>query len=560
MKIYEIESGSNEGDITWDSIGGLKDVKEELQLVIKYQFRQGFSLFLKRFDLKPVKGILLYGPPGCGKTMFARMLAKDAGVSFFSVKGSDFRSKWYGETERNLQGIFEKGRQNAPAIILFDEIDSVLLTRGEITDGDSPEKGIIAIFLSEMDGVDSMRKVIIVGTTNQPDSIDPAALRPGRFDKMIYVPLPDTRGREKIFRIHLKQKPLAEEIDFGQLAEITERFSGADIADVCSKVAEQAMRESIREGRTLKISMAALETQIKTTKPSVTLESLRKFEELREKYNRRTIKEETGPAEKKQTYTWEQIGGLDHVKQQLIEAIETPLREADLYKKYEIVPPKGVLLYGPPGCGKTLMAKIIANQCGAHFLSVDVRKEKAESICEWFVRARENKPSILFFDEIDAIATARGMGGTISQDVVAQLLIELDGMEELKQVVVVAATNRPDQIDSALMRPGRFDRLIYIPPPDEKSRLQILRIHLRGKPLDKDVNLSMLAEKTKNYSGADLSALCYEASMNLIRRAKKGYTEISVADFSSALKKVKSSITQEDIAYFDEIAKMYVRG
>ncbi len=547
-------------DVSWDSIGGLEDVKREIQMATRYQFQRGFSRFGKKFDVAPAKGILFYGPPGCGKTMFAKVLAKDVGASFFAVKGSDFRSKWYGETEQNLSALFAKARQKAPSIIFFDEIDSILEKRSDGTLGDSPEAKVVALFLTELDGITPLRHVLVVGATNEPDSIDPAVLRPGRFDKLIYIPLPDRKGREKIFRIHLGRKPLTAGIDYEKLAKSAERFSGADIADVCSKVAEQAMQESLRLGQTMLITMNALEKQIKATKPSVSLEMLRKYEELQEKYGRRTLKSEEEPPEKKEKHTWGEIGGLDHVKRELMEAIETPLRKPELYEKYKIRPPRGVLLYGPPGCGKTLMAKVVASQCGAHFLSVDIKKESAEGIRKWFIRARENIPSILFFDEIDSIAASRDFGPMINQGVVTQLLVEMDGMEELKQIVVLAATNRPDQLDTALMRPGRFDRLIYIPPPDNESREKILRVCLKGKPLSVDVNLRTIAESTDNYSGADLSALCYEVSMDLIRKPKEGHLQIHMKDFISAMKKIKASITQEELTYYDEMKERYSRG
>ena len=268
----------------------------------------------------------------------------------------------------------------------------------------------------------------------------------------------------------------------------------------------------------------------------------------------------TAPAEVKEKYSWKQIGGLDHLKQELIEAIETPLKKPQLYEKYKINPPKGVLFYGPPGCGKTLMAKIVASECGAHFLSVDSKKESGESIRKWFIRARENKPSILFFDEIDSIAASRDLGGISGQGIVPQLLVEMDGMEDLKQVVIIAATNRPDQLDGALMRPGRFDRLIYIPPPDEKSRRKIVRIHLKGKPLARGIDLAAISRETEGYSGADLAALCYEASMSLIRKSDSGHQKITMDDITVAMGKIKSSISAEELEYFEEMKAKYSRG
>ncbi len=548
------------GDISWESIGGLEDVKKEIHMVTQYQFERKPMQLAKEYGLKDVKGILFYGPPGCGKTMFARVLAKELGARFFSVQGSDFRSKWYGESESKLGSLFAKARQRGPSIIFFDEIDTVLPVRGETASSDSPEKGIVATFLSEMDGVKPLHGVMVVGATNEPGLIDPAVMRPGRFDKLIYIPLPDAEGRRRIFDVHLEGKPLADDIDLHALASMTERFSGADIADVCSKVAEQAMDASLRIGQAVKISMAGLTAQVGASKPSVSLKLLRKYEELHERFSRRTLKTETGAAQVKKEYSWEQIGGLERVRKELIEAIEDPLTKPELYEKFGIVPPKGLLIYGPPGCGKTLMAKIVAQQCGAYFLSVDVKKETSESIREWFIRARENKPSILFFDEIDSIATSRQFSALVGQGVVTQLLVELDGTEDLTQVAVLAATNRPDLLDSALMRPGRFDRLVYVPPPDRKSRLAILKIHLRGKPMAADVDLGQVAAKTENYSGADLAAICYEASMNLIRRSNEADPRITMFDLSSAMKTIKTSLTPEELAYSNEMKTRYARG
>jgi len=559
-KFLEPKTDSDVEDVSWNSIGGLEDVKAEIQMVTHHQFDPRYINLAHKFGLRSVKGVLFYGPPGCGKTMFAKVLAKEAKASFFPVKGSDFRSMWYGETDKRLAEVFEKARQHAPSIIFFDEIDNMLGKREETSSSDSPEKQVVAAFLSEMDGVKSLHDVLVVGATNEPDSIDPAALRPGRFDKLIYIPLPDQKGREKIFSVYLRGKPLAEDIHLEKLGKLTERFSGADIADVCSKVSEQAIEETLRTGHVVKITMASLEAQIKSSKPSVPLELLHKYERLREKYGRRTFRSTTDPAEEKKKYSWQQLGGLEDVKQELVEAIETPLRRPEVYERLKITPPKGVLFFGPPGCGKTLIAKVLSSHCSAHFIPVDLTRQTPETIKSWFIRARENKPCILFFDEIDSIALSRDYGPVTNQSVLTQLLEELDGVDELKQVVVIAATNRPDQIDSALMRPGRFDRLIYIPPPDLAARKQILRIHLEGKPLAKDLPLGVIARMTENYSAADLAALCYEVSMCLIRKPYRARFQITMDDFSSALRRIRPSITPEELTHFENLRAIYSRG
>ncbi len=559
-RIQDTTFGSVSEGKGWASIGGLDDVKKEIQRAVQYHFDKRAAKLAKEYGLNTVKGILFYGPPGCGKTMFAKVIASHAGASFFSVTGADFRSKWFGEAEKNIAKVFAEARKHAPAVIFFDEIDQMLGKREETMTSDSPERRIVAQFLSEMDGIKELGNVLIVGATNEPDLIDPAALRPGRFDKLIYIPLPDKPAREAIFRVQLQGKPLADDMDIGRLAHLTERFSGADIADLCTKVAEQSLHLSLEGARAVTLTMRAFEEQLKSTKPSVSLKLLDKYDELKERYNRRTLSSQTGLHEEREHYTWDKIGGLQHVRQELEEAIALPLLKPDAYEKFKIRPPKGVLLFGPPGCGKTLMAKIVASECGAHFLSVDTKKESADSIKDWFIRARENKPCVLFFDEIDSLATNRNTRSDQGYGMLTQLLVEMDGMKDLKQVVVIAATNRPDALDDALMRPGRFDRLIYVSPPDVESRAQILRIHLVDKPLAADLDIRALAQQTEGYSGADLASVCYEASMNLIRFAESGTTQIGHEDFVQALQKIQPSIRPETRAYFDELKAKFQRG
>ncbi len=559
-RIHDTTFGSVPEGKGWESIGGLEDVKKEIQMAVQYHFDKQAAKLAKEYGLNTVKGVLFYGPPGCGKTMFAKVMASHAGANFFSVTGADFRSKWFGEAEKNIAKVFAEARKHAPAVIFFDEIDQMLGKREETMTSDSPERRIVAQFLSEMDGVKELGNVLIVGATNEPDLIDPAALRPGRFDKLIYIPLPDEPAREAIFRVQLQGKPLADDMDIGRLAELTERFSGADIADLCTKVAEQSLHLSLEGARAVNLTMRAFEAQLKSTKPSVSLKLLDKYDELKEKYNRRTLSSQTGVHEERERYTWDKIGGLQHVRKELEEAIALPLLKPEAYEKFKIRPPKGVLLFGPPGCGKTLMAKIVASECGAHFLSVDTKKENADSIKDWFIRARENKPCVLFFDEIDSLATSRNTRSDQGYGMLTQLLVEMDGMKDLKQVVVIAATNRPDALDDALMRPGRFDRLIYVSPPDVDSRSQILHIHLADKPLAADLDIGVLARQTEGYSGADLASVCYEASMNLIRFAESGTTQIGHDDFVQALQKIQPSIRPESRAYFDKLKDTFQRG
>ncbi|WP_456468288.1 CDC48 family AAA ATPase, partial [Archaeoglobus sp.] len=479
-------------DVTYEDIGGLKRelrlVREMIELPLKHP-----ELF-QRLGIDPPKGVLLYGPPGTGKTLIAKAVANEVDAHFITISGPEIMSKYYGESEQRLREIFEEAKENAPAIIFIDEIDSIAPKREEVTG--EVERRVVAQLLALMDGLEARGQVIVIGATNRPDSLDPALRRPGRFDREIEIGVPDKEGRKEILEIHTRKMPLAEDVDLEELAELTNGFVGADLEALCKEAAMHALRRVIPEIdieaeeipaeliENLKVTREDFMEALKNIEPSAMREVLVEVPNVR----------------------WEDIGGLDHAKQELMEAVEWPLKYPDVFKAANIKPPRGILLFGPPGTGKTLLAKAVANESNANFISVKGPEllskwvgESEKHVREMFRKARQVAPCVLFFDEIDSLAPRRGGIGDshVTERVVSQLLTELDGMEELKDVVVIAATNRPDMIDPALLRPGRIERHIYIPPPDKEARVEIFKIHLRGKPLADDVNIEELAERTE---------------------------------------------------------------
>ncbi|MEM4747872.1 MAG: CDC48 family AAA ATPase [Archaeoglobaceae archaeon] len=554
--------------VTYEDIGGLKEelqkVREIIELPLKYP-----ELF-KRLGIEPPKGVLLYGPPGTGKTLIAKAVANEIGASFFTINGPEIMSKFYGESEQRLREIFEEAKQNAPSIIFIDEIDSIAPKREEVTG--EVERRVVAQLLALMDGLESRGQVIVIAATNRPDAIDPALRRPGRFDREIEIGVPDRDGRKEILEIHTRKMPLAEDVNLDELADLTHGFVGADLEALCKEAAMHALRRVLPEIDIDKEIPQEVIENLKVTREDF-MEALKNIEPS-------AMREVLVEVPK---VGWDDIGGLENVKQELKEAVEWPLKYPELFRTTNIKPPKGILLYGPPGTGKTLLAKAVANESNANFISVKGPEllskwvgESEKHVRDMFRKARQVAPCIIFFDEIDSLAPRRGaLGDThVTERVVSQLLTEIDGLEELRDVVVIAATNRPDLIDPALLRPGRIERHIYIPPPDKEARKEIFRIHLRGKPLAEDVNLDELAEKTEGYSGADIEAVCREAGMLAIREvvskikdekeikeaAKK--IKISKKHLEEALKKVKPSLTKEDLRRYESILKdfqkMYV--
>ncbi len=536
--------------VTYEDIGDLEEAIQKIREMVELPLRHP-ELF-QRLGIEPPKGVLLYGPPGCGKTLLARAVSNESDAAFYAINGPEIMSKYYGESEARLREIFEKAEKNAPAIIFIDELDAIAPKREEVTG--EVERRVVAQLLALMDGLKGRGQVIVIGATNRINAIDPALRRPGRFDREIEIGVPDRNGRLEILQIHTRGMPLAEDVDLEKLADITHGYTGADLAALCREAAMKALRRYLPE--------------IDLEQERIPVEVLKKMEVRMEDFM--NAYKEITPTAVREVYIeipkvrWSDIGGLESVKQELREAVEWPLKYPDRFKKLGIKPPKGVLLYGPPGCGKTLLAKAVATESEANFIAVRGPElmskwvgETERGIREVFRKARTAAPAIVFFDEIDALVPRRGLGyadSGVTERAVSQLLTELDGIAVLEDVVVIGATNRPDILDPAVLRPGRFDRLIYVPPPDEKARLEIFKIHTRGMPLAEDVDLERLAKITQGYSGADIEAVCREAAMNALRRDIKA-EEVTWADFEAALKKVGPSITPDVEKWYKEFAQ-----
>ena len=498
--------------VAYEDIGGLADEVDKVREMIELPLRHP-ELFDK-LGVDAPKGVLLHGPPGTGKTLLAKAVASETSANFLSIGGPEIMSKFYGESEERLREIFKEAAENAPSIIFIDEIDSIAPKRDEVT-GET-ERRVVAQLLAIMDGLEGRGKVIVIAATNRPNALDPALRRPGRFDREIEIGIPNRDGRFEILQIHSRGMPLADDVDLPQLAGMTHGYVGADLASLAREGAMRALREVLP---TIDLEEESIPAEVLNSL-RVTMDNMMDaYREMQPSTLREVLLESPN-------VKWEDIGGLEGPKQELMETVEWPLRYAGLYRHMNATPPKGVLLYGPPGTGKTLLAKAVATESQANFISVKGPEflskwvgESEKAVRETFRKARQAAPCVIFLDEIDAIAPVRGTSSDsgVTERVISQLLTEMDGLEALHNVIVIAATNRPDIIDTALLRPGRFDRLVYISPPDPEARREILRIHTKGRPLADDVDLDKLASKMDNYTGAEIGAVANEAVMLAIR-------------------------------------------
>ena len=538
--------------VTYEDIGGLEEVKRKVREMVELPLR--YPEVFKRLGVQPPKGVLFYGPPGTGKTLLAKAVANESGAYFTAINGPEIVSKYYGESEARLREIFKAAKENAPAIIFIDEIDAIAPKREEVGE---VERRIVAQLLTLMDGLEEAEQVVVIATTNRINDVDPALRRPGRFDREIFFPVPDKKARREILAIHTRNMPLAKDVDLDEIAALTHGYTGADLAALCREAAMNALRRVL--------------PKINFSKGEIPPEVLEEIEVTRRDFMEAL--KDIQPTAMREVYVevpevhWENIGGLKEAKQMVREAVEWPIKHPEFFKEMGIDPPKGVLLYGPPGCGKTLLAKAAATESGANFISVKGPEilskwvgESEKAVREIFARARQVAPCIIFFDEIDAIAPRRGtrFDSGVTDRIVNQLLTEMDGIEKLEGIVVLAATNRLDIIDPALLRPGRFDRLIYVPPPDLEARYEILKVHTRRMPLAEDVDLKKIAERTELYSGADLAALCREAAMTALREAGKP-TKVHMRHFEKAMKVVKPSLKPEDLERYEKLREELTR-
>ena len=539
--------------ITYEDIGGIRNEISRVREMIELPLRHP-ELF-KRLGVEAPKGVLLHGPPGTGKTLLARAVANETNANFYSIGGPEIMSKYYGESEEKLRNVFEQAEKNAPSIIFIDEIDSIAPKREEVSG--EVERRIVAQLLSLMDGLKSRGKVVVIGATNRVNAIDPALRRPGRFDRELEIGVPDREGRLEILQIHTRGMPLAKDVNLEKLADISHGFVGADLQSLSKEAGMRSLRRIL--------------PNIDLSTGNIPSETLRQIIVTMNDFM--DVIKEMEPSAMREVFvevpdiSWNDIGGLALIKQEMQEAVEWPLKYQGIFTYADAMPPKGILLYGPPGTGKTLMAKAAANESEANFISIKGPEllskwvgESEKGVREIFRKARQAAPCIIFFDEIDAIAPKRGgdFGDShVTERLISQLLTELDGLEILTNVVVIGATNRPDIIDPALLRPGRFDRLLYVPPPDRDSREQILKIHIKKKPLDETVDIGKLADQTDGYTGADIASLSSAAVMLALREhvskykdpkeaeQHKGELKIHMKHFEDAMKKIRPLSTQE---------------
>jgi len=537
------EAQDARGDVNYDDVGGMSDTIRQLREMVELPLR--YPELFTRLGVAPPKGVLLHGPPGTGKTRLAQAVANESEANFFSINGPEIMGSGYGESEKALREVFEEATKAAPAIVFIDEIDSIAPKRDQVH-GEA-EKRLVAQLLTLMDGLNSRAHVVVIAATNRPEAIDEALRRPGRFDREIVIGVPDESGRREILSIHTRGMPLGDKVDLKELARTTHGFVGADIAALSREAAIEAVRRI----------MPQIDLEARTIPPEV-LENLsvtrEDFIEALKRVQPSAMREVMVQVP---NIGWSDIGGLDDAQLKLREGIELPLKNPESFHKIGIRPAKGFLLYGPPGTGKTLLAKAVAKEAEANFISIKSSDllskwygESEQQIARLFARARQVAPCVIFIDEIDSLVPARGSGGgtgepQVTARVVNTILAEMDGMEELQSVVLVGATNRPALVDPALLRPGRFDELVYVGTPDTAGREHILGIHTARMPLADDVQLGAIADRTERFTGADLEDVVRRAGLIAIRKGGANVESVTMADFEEALEDSRATVSAE---------------
>lgn len=544
VDVSKLEGVKNLVDVTYEDIGGLKEEVKKVREMIEIPLKRP-ELF-ERLGISPPKGVLMHGPPGTGKTLLAKAVANESDAHFIAINGPEIMSKYVGGSEERLREFFEEAEENSPSIIFIDELDAIAPKREEVSG--EVERRIVAQLLTLMDGLKARGQVVVIGATNRPDALDGALRRPGRFDREIEIGVPDKDGRKEVLEIHTRGMPLDENVDLDELSEITHGFVGADLESLCKESAMRVLRRVLPDIKadeeipkeTLKkmiVNKSDFKEALKEIQPSALREVLVQVPDIK----------------------WENIGGLENAKTELKEAVEWPLKYPESFEKFGVRPPRGVLLHGSPGTGKTLLAQAVANESDANFISVKGPEllskwvgESEKGVREVFRKARQTAPTVIFFDEIDSIASTRSASSSdsgVTQRVVNQLLTEIDGLEELQDVSVIAATNRPDMLDAALLRPGRFDRLVKVDDPDEKGRMAIFKVHSKNMPLAEDVDIEKLAKISTGYVGADIEAVCREAAMLTLREDLKAET-VPMKYFKKAMEKVKPKTGEEELVQY----------